>query len=538
MQSRTARLNRLAWVIGIVAAATAGVAHGAGDSAKRPSARGYVTVDGSRFVDAEGRHLLLHGMNVVDKSVDWTQWPWLNRDSFADLAEWGHNCVRLGFTWASLEPEPGRYSEKCLANIDERIGWAKECGLYVFLDMHQDLYSVKYSDGAPEWATLTDGLPHAADGSVWSDAYFTSPAIQRAFDNFWANKPGPDGVGIQDRYALAWRHLAERYAGDTTVIGYDLMNEPFVGSAAIQGQLLMVSKFAELLRAKEGDGAPSGLEIVEQWGSREGRSRIMTHLADMDIYAPSVDASAPVFQAFERKQLTPMFQRVTNAIREVDSDHIIFLETSMASNMGVHTAIEPVLGPDGRRDPRQAYAPHGYDIVVDTPDLARGSNDRVEFIFRRHGESARRLGMPMIVGEWGAFPARAKGVLPAGRFLVRQYERLLCGDTFWCYVKGLDQAEFFEIIRRPYPAQVAGTLAEYRSEPDTRAFSCVWQEDPQVTAPTRVYLPETYFRGKETVELSPLGAGFEVRPAGEGAKNVWIVIAPTGKAIDRRLSVR
>ena len=94
------------------------------------------------------------------------------------------------------------------------IGWAEKYGLYVFLDMHQDLYSCKYSDGAPEWATLTDERPHITEGNmVWSDAYITSPAIQRAFDNFWANTPASDGVGIQEHYARAWRHVAKRYAG-------------------------------------------------------------------------------------------------------------------------------------------------------------------------------------------------------------------------------------------------------------------------------------------------------------------------------------
>jgi len=55
------------------------------------------------------------------------------------MKDWGFNCVRLGFTWASVEPEPGVYSEKCLAEIDKRVEWATKNGLYVFLDMHQDL---------------------------------------------------------------------------------------------------------------------------------------------------------------------------------------------------------------------------------------------------------------------------------------------------------------------------------------------------------------------------------------------------------------
>ena len=38
----------------------------------------------------------------------------------------------------------------------------------------------------------------------------------------------------------------------------------------------------------------------------------------------------------------------------------------MSANLGVPTALVPLADEQGRRDPQQAYAPHGYDIVVDT----------------------------------------------------------------------------------------------------------------------------------------------------------------------------
>ena len=45
------------------------------------------------------------------------------------------------------------YDEAYLQGVDQRIEWAQKNNIYVFLDMHQDLYSVLFSDGAPEWAT-------------------------------------------------------------------------------------------------------------------------------------------------------------------------------------------------------------------------------------------------------------------------------------------------------------------------------------------------------------------------------------------------
>ncbi len=106
-------------------------------------------IRGSRFVDLQGRHVLLHGINVVNKNrhegyiVD--EGPGL----YARLRDWGFNVIRLGVIWDGLEPEPGAYNEAYLKRLDEQIDWARASGLLVFLDMHQDLYSVLYSDGAP-----------------------------------------------------------------------------------------------------------------------------------------------------------------------------------------------------------------------------------------------------------------------------------------------------------------------------------------------------------------------------------------------------
>src|SRR5690625_7014008 len=117
--------------------------------------------------------------------------------------------------------------------------------------MHQDLFSVKYGDGAPEWATLDEDLPHVT-GDVWSDAYLMSPAVQTAFDNFWNNTPAEDGVGIQDRFAQLWKHIAERYADNRTVIGYDILNEPFIGSDAQHVMPILLTAFAGVYAEETG----------------------------------------------------------------------------------------------------------------------------------------------------------------------------------------------------------------------------------------------------------------------------------------------
>jgi endoglycosylceramidase len=518
----------------LVVLATMARGPGAWAEEARAAAR-FVSVSGERFVDPEGRHLLLHGLNIVDKSADWSHNHWLNESGYAAMKEWGFNCVRLGFTWASVEPEPGRYSDTCLAEIEKRVAWAARNGLYVFLDMHQDLFSMKYSDGAPEWATLTDGKPHVAPGAVWSDAYFTSLAVQAAFDNFYANKPGPDGVGLQDHYTRAWRHVAERFAKNPTVIGYDLMNEPFAGSLVPLGMLLVMRKLAEEIRDPATTGPADTEAVVSQWSSPEGRSGILKKLSDARIYARVLDSAGPVFGQFERTKLTAMFQRVTNAIRQVDRNHIIFLETSVSANMGVYSGIEPMKDADGRRDPLQAYAPHGYDLVTDTPGAADPSNERVRLIFARHGETAKRLQMPMLVGEWGAYYGNPRA-LPAAQFVCRLFEGLLCSDTYWSYEKNIERTLGPALIR-PYPMCVAGHIGKYTADPARPRFECVWTEGADSKGTSRFFVPETYRPTKERIRITPEGRGCTVEPVRDGSRNLYVLVPALGEPHERRLVI-
>jgi endoglycosylceramidase len=489
----------------------------------------FVKVEGSRFLDASGRHLLLHGINLVNKDPSVGYIGEEGPTDFALWRSWGLNCVRLGMIWDGLEPEPGVYNEGYLQAIDQQIDWAAANDLYVILDMHQDLYSVLFADGAPAWATLTDGNPHLSESGVWSDAYFTSPAVHAAWDNFWANAAAPDGVGLQEHYAHLWAQIAGRYAGNRTVIGYDLMNEPMPGSMALQAQLLMLSVGAERLAKDAAGRALSAVELAEQWLTPEGRSNILDLLRDIAIYAPVADASEALYASFEIEKLMPFYRRVMTAIRAVDQDHIVFLGTTMSSNLGMRSHIQPV-HIDEARDSLQAYAPHGYDLVTDTPDIAAPSAERIEFIFRRHGETAARLAMPALVGEWGAYD-RHPGTLAPAQHVVHQFERLLFSETYWAYLPGTQEMPCFQAINRPYPARISGRLIHYSHEPSTRTFTCQWMEDPAVGAPSTVFVPEWFDFESLLVQLEPPG-NIKVQPTGAGC---FLEITPLADSGARRL---
>ncbi len=131
--------------VGVVVAST-GIARATGE---------FLSVRDGRFVDPAGRHVILHGVNIGAKHKKTNYVSWHEPADFARMRAWGFNCVRLLIIWAAIEPECGSYDEDYLRRIDKRIAWAKANGLYVLVDMHQDLWGEKPGgDGAPVWATL------------------------------------------------------------------------------------------------------------------------------------------------------------------------------------------------------------------------------------------------------------------------------------------------------------------------------------------------------------------------------------------------
>lgn len=503
-----------------------------------------LAIKDSRFYDAYDRQVILHGIGLVDKNPETQYLAYNDPAIFRRFREWGFNCVRLGILWDGLEQHPAVLNEDYLKGIDRMIGYAQQNGLYVFLDMHQDLYSVRFSDGAPRWATLTDGQPHMEVSEVWSDAYFTSPAIQAALDNFWENTEALDKVGLQDHFAAVWGQVAKRYADHPAVIGYDLFNEPQPGDLGVHAQEVMFTKGAEILAASgllddHLAELPAGTNPVEAlirfWLSEKGRYIILELLKDTSLYQPIVDAQQPFYQQFEQEELMPFYRRVAKAIRQVDPTSFLFLETSMASNMGVISAIEPIKDGHGKTDPNQVYAPHGYDLVTDTPNLHAASPERVEMIFQRHQASAKRLKMPMLVGEWGAFGNQAGTLNPAWH-IVNLFEEMQCGETFWAYFDGIERTPSFPAVQRPYPMKVNGQLTSYHYDPAKNSFSCRWMEQGKSNQPTYIYLPDWFQAPTRAIKLA-LDTEYKLHAVARGSKNNILEIPPTGKTNARWLTI-
>jgi hypothetical protein len=216
------------------------------------------------IADSAGRQVLLRGVNV-NQLIDYGQ-PDPNQPTVLPLTEtdyaematvYGFNVQRLSLSWSALEPTRGQLDQAYLARVRTAVNRAARQGIYTVLDMHQDTYS-KYigtapgsqcrelaapvfgNDGAPEWATVTDGARGC--GFLGRDL---APNIAQAFTNLYY-----DTEGIATALADTWGRVVREFAADTAIAGYDLLNEPGPGNTpGITSGLLLGRVYDKIITA-------------------------------------------------------------------------------------------------------------------------------------------------------------------------------------------------------------------------------------------------------------------------------------------------
>lgn len=113
------------------------------------------------------------------------------------ISRLGFNCIRVPFKYGLIEKEPYKYSRKGVSYLDNVIRWAKKYKLYVILDLHG-------ACGAQNHDWHSDSLGKA---ELWAKASYRKRT-----------------------YAL-WEYLADRYKDESTIAGYDLLNEAVINDS-------------------------------------------------------------------------------------------------------------------------------------------------------------------------------------------------------------------------------------------------------------------------------------------------------------------
>lgn len=209
------------------------VGHAGTDPTAGPVGPAALTSVGNWLTNSDGQVVLLHGLNEVYKLAPYAPSAiGFGDDDAAFLAEHGFNTVRLGVVWAGVEPQPGVFDDAYLAEIAATVHILHNHGIHAILDMHQDGYGGMFGgEGAPDWAAQDGGLPNLDFGFLLNGVL--NPASNHAWDAFWANTDAPDGLGLQNHYALMWEHVADYFKGNPGVGGYEVMNEPAAGSQTL-----------------------------------------------------------------------------------------------------------------------------------------------------------------------------------------------------------------------------------------------------------------------------------------------------------------
>jgi endoglycosylceramidase len=478
----------------------------------------FVRVRGRRFIDPAGRELLLNAINVFhDSAPADLQW----------VKTWGFNAMRVGFFWSDLEPEPGRINQRALDELAALVARAGELGLYVILDMHQDLWAAKPEDevgrGAPPWTWAGNDCPHShqPDG-VWSMAYFESDKIQSQFDRFWANAPTLDGLGLMDHWLNVWKAVAQCFAGAPHVIGYDLFNEPFWGSRVVEAMQPMTLAMLPWLVAEHGfkvlQKPPFELALLGMQKAQSSPAR----------YGLWLKAGRAAARRLDRELLAPAWDRAAQVIGSVDPQHIIFSSPTLPANFGLEAGIRPVQGALP-----YVYSAHAYD---DDPR-------RMQQIIGHIIAHARAMPAPLFLGEWGNLTNGdhifAGDPREATRVMLAALEAAGASHAYWHYLDAREQFDWFdEFLQRPYPARLAGELQACRFDAASGEFTCSWLEDPAIQAPSQFYIPARAYPNGYRVELADARPADCFEPAWSATPNGFYHVHSTGQRVRRTICIR
>ena len=459
-----------------------------------------ISVSSKRFVDEYGRERIFHGVNFGAKNMSF--FDWYEESEFGipfekcieQLSSRGVNVIRHFVNWSCIEPEPRSYNEKFLDEIQYFLDVCEKYSIYVYIDMHQDLYSLfrdpskvnlkhynKCGDGAPLWACFTNGARFKKPSLVWAEGYFFDKAVHNAFDNFW-NNTEIYGQGIQDHFCDLWRMLAKRFGNHPALLGFDILNEPYPGTDGGKVFSLIVKNAVDTTLDNK---KISKKRLFKSFAHKAPIAKVLNQY-DSNIINGITSPCNDIIEKFDKEMYSPFINKVTAAIREETDNGIIFTENCYYSNLGIPFSAPPVTV-NGEREKNQAFAPHAYDLMVDTPFYKYADNERVGAIFEKRLEEQLKLDVPVLVGEWGG-GVETGNWFEHGEYLLDLFDKNKWSNTYWAFIKEALDTPIMDMLHRPYPKAVCGEIEEYCYSKEKQTFTLSFNQEKEYNVPTEIYL--------------------------------------------------
>jgi endoglycosylceramidase len=466
---------------------------------KAAAPKGPLSHAGRWITDAKGRVVILHGLNMVTKRPPYDPAvTGFGADDAQFLRTNGFNTVRLGMIYKAVEPNPGQYDSRYISSLAGTEHTLGKQGIFSLIDFHQDLYNERFGgEGWPDWAVLDNGAP-AQPLTGFPGSYLTSPGLNQAFDSFWANAAGPGGIGLQDRYGAAWRQVAAAFAGSRTVLGYDLLNEPWPGSA----------------------------------------------------YASC--ASTVGCPVFDQNQLTSFSKRAIGFIRQADGSHLAFYEPLVTFDFGAATSH----GDTG--DDKAGFSFHDYCLPGAFGGSSGDSCATFEGLpFQNAEAQSQKTGDALLLSEFGStddLSTLERIISAADTHMVSWQEWAYCGCDDPTSQAPTQQALVLDpaqpptgdnvrqaklaVLSRPYPQVVAGKPLHYSFDPASGRFELAYDTTRATGSGnfrrglTDIYIPKLHYPGGYIAQvqgarvISKPGKQQLILRAGRKATQVHVVVTP------------
>ena len=192
-------------------------------------------VDDGHFYEASGRVRIFHGINRVKKGFPWyfENFEAASNETYDFIQSLGVTTLRLGFMWSGFNPAPGYFNATYLDIMMSTVRRLADRGIYVFLDMHQDVLSTKFClyDGAPLWVINKSKPEHP---HPWP---FKGACNTRGWMANTSRKLLPQRTKIFTTTTTECSTISPRFGStadafkdEPGVLGYEIMNEPFAGN--------------------------------------------------------------------------------------------------------------------------------------------------------------------------------------------------------------------------------------------------------------------------------------------------------------------
>ena len=316
-----------------------------------------------------------------------------------------------------------------------------------------------------------------------------------------------------------WAHVAERFQDKPNLFGFDIFNEPFPGSSGGKAFRRLVMGIASTVLTSKRVNKP---ELIKELLDADKRGELINVLNDPVVYQSIIKKAAPIIREFDVQYYYPFFRKVASSIRQVTGRGVIMMENCYYSNLGIPCSTPRLVYRDGTPEPDLVFAPHGYDLMVDTPAYNDASNERVDHIFDEHERTQARLNVPVVVGEWGGFYSDEGSNYSHLAHLLHKFDGNCWSQTYWCYTDGMEDSDIMGYLSRPYPRAIAGHILSFSTDWDKRLFTLSFSADAASVKKNEIFMPiePKEIRGcsKHSVKELPTG-GYLVTCSADAGEN-------------------